>query len=155
MSDAARASVAAGLRFLAMTLRSQSELLSSQAGTLERQADGIEAGTVVVPTRPVRLEVVEDDDESEPGRGVVEAMKLEREPLEGRPDRVMWATPTGEPLSGDMLEWLTQFDARITTGRPFIDAVNMAADDGMVLDKHTAAWVAAQACGLREREEQG
>lgn len=157
MSDellaAARATLAAALRFQAMALRSQAELLSSQASTLERQADGIEDGSVQVPTRPVRLEVVEE----EPGEG--SAAAVESLLLTGDTSGPLrWTAPGGEMLSEQMLEWLTLFDARVTSplaGRPFIEAVNMAAAEAMPLDDKTAAWVAERARELREREERG
>lgn len=160
MSDATRA-LAASLRFQAMALRSQAELLSSQADVMEMRALGVEHGADF-PRAAMRLEVVEDEQTGSEERrdGLVEAMQLEREPLgfPGMPERVMWATLEGEALSEDMLDWLTLFDARVTSpcdGRPFIDAVNIAAAEGMALNDKTAAWVAEKAAELRSREEQG
>lgn len=153
MSDATRA-LAASLRFQAMALRSQAELLSSQADVMEMRALGVEHGADF-PRGAMRLEVVEDESaETETRDGLVEPAQMRTMPG----GQLAWRGAYEGPLSADMLDWLTLFDARVTSpcdGRPFIDAVNIAAAEGMALNDKTAAWVAEKAAELRSREEQG
>lgn len=162
MNRVMRAGVAAALRMQAAGARSQASLMLSEARVLDATADGIENGTVELPERAVRLAVVPLDEEPEPEHEEPEPDAMQRieagtlgnaptlRPLLSEREIEEGRDPDTAEFAPAMLRWLDEFDDRLRMSPHFVEAVNEAADAGLVLNEDTARIVASRVHELAE-----
>lgn len=139
---AALAAAATAVRMQAAAQRSMAELCVSQAETLERMADDLVEGRAEMSGPRVRFRIVREDDEPE---------AVERE--DGDEWRVEELADGGE-ISTEMAKFLDDFDDRLRRSPHFITAVNEAAENSLMLNKHTASLIGERVRELTEEAAQ-
>lgn len=146
---AARAAYAGSVKMQAIAMRSQADLLWATATTLDEQARAVEEGRVDPPAPGRRLAIVEEEPAGEPEEREAVATDALL-PVARREGRLVAVVSDGEDDRGKaMVEWLHRFDDRITGSKWFEEAVNEAADRGLLANDDTARLVAARVEELR------
>lgn len=145
---------AGALRMQAMGLRTQADLATSMARTLDAQADAVEDGREPLPQRPMRLEVVPDAPEPEEASRA-ERWRLQRINSSRLGNAGVFLPLDDELFTPDMEEFLGLFDDRLRLDAFFVGAVNDAAAQSMPASRRTAQWVQQRVYERREAAKGG
>jgi hypothetical protein len=140
-------------RLQAATLRQRAQTDAAQADALERAADRVERGEDGPPPEGQTLRLVvgmeQDDEEARPP--TITPLRASKPGADG--EDPVFVVIDGRPMDGEMAAWVDTFDPRFSHSPFFVQAVNDAAAQSLVLSESAGRWVAGRVQELEARAQ--